>query len=866
MSKIMSDFHPQVHGFHFGNRFDNVIFKNELGSWTTHGRCGGMAFAALDYYYAKLPIPTHQGSDFPGGLIPSSNSRLSGYIYDRLMDSFVKNGWKFITWTEKLDHDTWVYGEGLPKLTKRDEFPKLLQRLENGPVALGLIKAEHIWDIGINHQVVAYGAELDKATGTMTVYIYDNNAPDWEVTLTSDPYQPHFTSSLMDINGNHFWYRGWFVEDYSPKLPTYIDLAVVKNLSLSPAYPYLGDPLDCTYTVKNFGDFPSNISQLNVDVAVPKGEMTGPKFRPDTTATSLQPQQEHIFAKHCDCFALTKGKYTLNVACEQQPGIKIDLPTAFSLGSAVAFVPTREVVVDVKYFSIRIVAPPPCVESVEAIYVKDGASGTLKSCEQPRVKYQASWVPGSTGSTQTLDAFSEPIIPIPGKTLVFNIKFSTSGAIKKGTAKLTLVGKASDGSSENITLPLTGSGDFFTGTWKPQHKGSANYMLALRIEGADDTPRYAGRTPLGNILDSKPQTAASVDTTSAGYPFKNYEPGADSNYSIELAPKRATMTADALEPNDSFTAASQVILTGATADKGVWKRFDHLNFHGASDQDFFFVQYVSLPGDDACQLTGSTTVSASDFLGLSITSYPPSLCISVNAEGSCTDIDVYKIVAAGTQLYKSHAKERLFSLFNPTKVFPNKTLYAVIRNSNYTYQGAFPYDVDFGYMPAHSVWEVDTNAPAYSARPDARRRLLKRYYDMIDLPRPGDTLLSKATDASFPYPANSIIVTNLKKSLTNQQAYLTSPDTMSDLKAVAPKQANDVVATALMNLGKIAQSAQLDKQTEALYLASAASFATAKMRDNQIIVLRALASFYKDHQMSVEYAEVKNQISKIKTR
>ena len=857
MPKVMTDFDPKKHGFHFSNEFVNDVCDTPFGKITTEGRCGGMAFASLDYYYAKLPIPTHRGSDFPGGKVPPDQTRLADYIYSRLMDSFLRNGDKFILWTEKLDHYTWIYGDGVTKLTKEEEFPKLLRQLANGPVALGLIKAEHLWDIGHNHQVVAHGAELDEATGTMTVHIYDNNAPDRLVTLTSDPSDPHFTSSLADVSGNHFWYRGWFVEDYSAMQPTYVDLAVVKALSISDPWPKLGDPLDCSYTVRNFGDFPANIQALNVDVALPAGEAAGARFMPDTTAGSIQPHQEHVYSKHCDCFAGTKGRYTLRITCTQQSGVTIALPTAFVFGPVTTFIPTKEVSLDVQHLSSSIAAPPPNIESVEAVYVTDGAKDALKPCEQPRIKYRASWVYGGADYTRKLEIFSEPIIPIPNKTLVFNVKFSTSGAMKKETVKLRLAGRAADGSNVNISVPLTGSKDFFTGSWKPKQQGNAAYQLTLSIEGADDLPRYTQRTPRGNVLDSRPQTVATVDTASSGYPFKNYEPGVDFNYSIELAPKQtAAISVDALESNDSFATANKVVLSGATVDKGAWKQFDNLNFHSVSDQDYFSIQYDSLPGDDACQLLQPTKELMSSYLGLYIINYPPCLCISINAKGMCNDFDLYKIAASGPQLYESHSREFSLALFNPTKVFANKTLYAVIKNSNFSYQGAFPYDAAFGYAPAHSVWTVDTNSPAYTARPDIRRRLLKRYYDMIDLPRPGDDLLNKATDPSFPYPANCLIITDAQKSVTKQQAFLTHPDTISDLKAIASSQGQSVVADALAKLGKIAQEARLDTEAENLYRASAASFAAANLTGRQIEVLQTLAVFYDKHRMIKKSAEV----------
>ncbi len=81
MTKLLTNFTAKTHGFHFGNSFENKIIDiPNLVSLTMHGRCGGMAFASLDYYYAGLPIPTHIASDFPNGATPADNSVLAKYI------------------------------------------------------------------------------------------------------------------------------------------------------------------------------------------------------------------------------------------------------------------------------------------------------------------------------------------------------------------------------------------------------------------------------------------------------------------------------------------------------------------------------------------------------------------------------------------------------------------------------------------------------------------------------------------------------------------------------------------------------------------------------------------------------------------
>ena len=50
------------------------------------GRCGGMAYAALDYFYNNIPIPKDQD-------LPTDGTRGGNYIYERLMASFHDVGW-----------------------------------------------------------------------------------------------------------------------------------------------------------------------------------------------------------------------------------------------------------------------------------------------------------------------------------------------------------------------------------------------------------------------------------------------------------------------------------------------------------------------------------------------------------------------------------------------------------------------------------------------------------------------------------------------------------------------------------------------------------------------------------------------------
>ena len=70
-------FDPHAHGFHFANDFvDKVVTIPGYGEVATDGRSGGMAFAALDYWFAGLPVPSHRPEGFPDRAVPDDGSRL----------------------------------------------------------------------------------------------------------------------------------------------------------------------------------------------------------------------------------------------------------------------------------------------------------------------------------------------------------------------------------------------------------------------------------------------------------------------------------------------------------------------------------------------------------------------------------------------------------------------------------------------------------------------------------------------------------------------------------------------------------------------------------------------------------------------
>jgi hypothetical protein len=208
-------FNPAEHGFVFSNSFTNHLLTiPALGiDFTTQGRCGGMAYAALDYWHNGLAVPD-------SAALPADGSLLGDYISARLVDSILANAWKFIHFMRTPDHPTWLNGIGVARATREEEYPRLKTVLDTGsPCVLGLTQARDLAGLGHDHQVVAYGYE-DGARYSR-VFIYDNNHPNQEVVLefttTYDPSE----REIRESSGESPW-RGFVVEGYAPQVPSFL--------------------------------------------------------------------------------------------------------------------------------------------------------------------------------------------------------------------------------------------------------------------------------------------------------------------------------------------------------------------------------------------------------------------------------------------------------------------------------------------------------------------------------------------------------------------------------------------------------------------------------------------------------------------
>lgn len=176
-TQSFADFHPSRHGFAFANSFTGSPLpfslgtaEKSLGVPSHYGLCGGMAFAAADFFLAGRTMPTDPAP-------PAKGRPLYSYILQRQTDSLgtgLTLGARFGRWMA-LPDDTAL---GTQLLTCGELGPILDSLARGEPVILGLVlvsrkQKQELWT---NHQVLACAAK-PRERGGLAIRIYDPNFP-----------------------------------------------------------------------------------------------------------------------------------------------------------------------------------------------------------------------------------------------------------------------------------------------------------------------------------------------------------------------------------------------------------------------------------------------------------------------------------------------------------------------------------------------------------------------------------------------------------------------------------------------------------------------------------------------------------------
>jgi len=211
MESILTNFSSNQHGFRFINQFDSTfeyqlpfIGKVKLGE-IVYGLCGGMCFAALDYYHKGRPVPEYTREE-------EFTVSFSRYLHNRQLDSMMLPTIpKIIEWMLRDDQD--VIG-----LTIQREIPKLRRSLDKGdPVVLALARVHGSANPTANHQVLALGYDFDGDTKDITIQTYDPNYPGEQPLISMNLGKVGTGSKIVYSKGEVV--RGFFLIKYKSKKP-----------------------------------------------------------------------------------------------------------------------------------------------------------------------------------------------------------------------------------------------------------------------------------------------------------------------------------------------------------------------------------------------------------------------------------------------------------------------------------------------------------------------------------------------------------------------------------------------------------------------------------------------------------------------
>jgi hypothetical protein len=187
--RVATDFLPSNDGFKFPNTWPNMpyslpplggsVLDVKFGN-ARNGLCGGMVFAALDYFNAGWGIPAQTTPP------PGEGDPLFLYLVDRLFATFTGNS---VSLMYALMEPAYPDGDegvlsviglasGRAAVMAHEEFPIIRADLDAGkpsPIFLLTVKSLNPFDLGKCHQVLAYAYEC--RGHEVTLWVYDPNQP-----------------------------------------------------------------------------------------------------------------------------------------------------------------------------------------------------------------------------------------------------------------------------------------------------------------------------------------------------------------------------------------------------------------------------------------------------------------------------------------------------------------------------------------------------------------------------------------------------------------------------------------------------------------------------------------------------------------
>jgi hypothetical protein len=200
-----------------GTPFGRLKLGNAKG-----GFCGGMVFAALDYWYAGLSPPAAR---------PDAGDPLYRYVVRRLIESWRSPAGlaRYYRWMSLPDGDRERHLLGRPVVTRRGlawrtitvHWPRVRADLDGGtpsPLGVVTVASPNPAALRFNHQVLAYGYQV--SGDTVTLRVYDpNQGGDDGTFLRFDTAEPAKATTIAHNLGLRRPVRGFFRTTYTRSTP-----------------------------------------------------------------------------------------------------------------------------------------------------------------------------------------------------------------------------------------------------------------------------------------------------------------------------------------------------------------------------------------------------------------------------------------------------------------------------------------------------------------------------------------------------------------------------------------------------------------------------------------------------------------------
>lgn len=211
------------------------------------GLCGGMAYAALDYWNKNWVVPCGPGPERPDPTTPPG-AELRDYIWKRLIDSLATDAHRMLE--TMLIEKTLPGGDSLMLDQTNDEWGIIRRHLDAGqPWPFALIGPSFLpFD---NHQMLAIGYD-DLGNSRMRIKVYDSNNPGKVCNLEIDLSSTNLGRSY-DANAGSWWpLKAMLAHAYSPRTPP---IAVgLEEIRVKPGGPYhVGDTVSFEWSGRNAG-------------------------------------------------------------------------------------------------------------------------------------------------------------------------------------------------------------------------------------------------------------------------------------------------------------------------------------------------------------------------------------------------------------------------------------------------------------------------------------------------------------------------------------------------------------------------------------------------------------------------------------